>query len=118
MSNNGDIKADLHTHTYYSDGKFQPSVLLKKAMDGGLACISVTDHDNVDGIDEAIEAGKEIGVEVIPGVELSSEHKGREVHILGYFIDYKNNELLEHLTSFRVNRKIRAEKIVQKLNYP
>ncbi len=117
MSSNGDyIKSDLHTHTYYSDGKFRPAELVKRAKEGGLECIAVTDHDNVDGIDEAIQAGKEIGVEVIPGVELSSEYDGREVHILGYFIDYKNTELLEHLSSFRVNRKTRAEKIVRKLN--
>lgn len=117
MSSNGDyIKADLHTHTYYSDGKFSPEVLLRKAKDCGLNYLSVTDHDNVDGIDEAIEAGRELNIEVIPGVELSSECRGNEVHVLGYFMDYKSPKLLEHLEGFREKRKIRAEKIVEKLN--
>jgi predicted metal-dependent phosphoesterase TrpH len=117
LSSNGDyIRADLHTHTYYSDGKFSPSVLVRKAKDCGLNFISVTDHDNVDGISEAIEAGKSLNVEVIPGVELSSECKGNEVHVLGYFMDYKSSDLLEHLVQFRGKRKIRAEKIVEKLN--
>jgi len=110
------IKADLHTHTNYSDGKFTPSELVRKAKSSGLNYLSITDHDNVDGLDEAIETGKEIGLEVIPGVELSSDYKGREVHILGYFFDYKNPELLEYLISFRKLRLERAEKIVNKLN--
>jgi predicted metal-dependent phosphoesterase TrpH len=117
LSSNGDyIKADLHTHTYYSDGRYSPAELVRKARDSGLNCISVTDHDNVRGLDEAIETGKELNVEVIPGVELSSECNGKEVHVLGYFIDYKTPELLIHLESFRERRKIRAEKIVEKLN--
>jgi hypothetical protein len=82
----------------------------------GLGYIAVTDHDNVDGVAEAIEAGKEHGIEVIPGVELSSEHNGREVHVLGYFMDCTSPDFLEHLASFRVLRKTRAEKIVKKLN--
>ena len=86
------------------------------AKRSGLSYISVTDHDNVDGIVEAIEAGKDAGIEIIPGVELSSEHRGREVHVLGYFMDYTSQDFLEHLKSFREQRKIRAEKIVEKLN--
>lgn len=94
------IKADLHTHTNYSDGKFTPQELVRKAKLAGLSYLAITDHDNVDGLDEAIEIGKEVGVEIVPGVELSSDYKGREVHILGYFFDYKNPELLRYLTSF------------------
>lgn len=116
QKNDDHIKADLHTHTNYSDGRFSPSELVKRAKSAGISCIAITDHDNVDGIDEAIETGGEIGVEVIPGVELSSDYKGREVHVLGYFFDYKNPELLEYLKSFRVLRRERAEKIVEKLN--
>lgn len=117
MLKNGDyIKADLHTHTNYSDGKFTPSELIKRAKQKGLNYIAVTDHDNVEGISEAIETGKEAGIEVIPGVELSTEYKGREVHILGYFIDHRNEELLDYLQKFRILRRDRAEKIVQKLN--
>jgi hypothetical protein len=110
------IRADLHTHTYYSDGKYSPAELLTKAKGSGLHYLSITDHDNVDGVEEAIETAREIGIELIPGVELSSEHKDREVHVLGYFIDYKNQDLLEYLKKFRQLRLKRAEKIVEKLN--
>ncbi len=112
----GHIKADLHTHTHYSDGRFTPTELVSMAKRSGLDIIAITDHDNVDGIDEAIEAGKQTGIEIIPGVELSSEHRGREVHVLGYFVDYRSENLLEHLMSFRDLRRKRAEKIVEKLN--
>lgn len=110
------IKADLHTHTHYSDGRFTPAALVALAKRSGLGIISVTDHDNVDGIREAQEAGRELGIEIIPGVELSSEHKGREVHVLGYFMDCKQEDFLAHLKTFRGLRKKRAEKIVEKLN--
>jgi predicted metal-dependent phosphoesterase TrpH len=112
----GHLKADLHTHTHYSDGRFNPAELIELAKRRGLKYIAVTDHDNVDGIAGAIEAGKQHGIEVIPGVELSSEHKGREVHVLGYFIDCSSPDFLEHLAQFRVLRKTRAAKIVDKLN--
>jgi hypothetical protein len=110
------IKADLHTHTYYSDGILSPSELVAKARESGLNFLSVTDHDNVDGLEEALDKGKELGIEVIPGVELSTELNDHEVHVLGYFMDFKNSELLEHLIKFRGERYKRAERIVKKLN--
>jgi predicted metal-dependent phosphoesterase TrpH len=110
------IKADLHAHTYYSDGILSPQELVQKAKDSGLKYLSVTDHDNVDGLPEAIDKGKEIGIEVIPGVELSSQLKDLEVHVLGYFMDCNYQELLDHLKSFRYERLKRAERIVKKLN--
>jgi hypothetical protein len=116
LKNEDYIKADLHTHTNYSDGIFTPAELVRRAKQKGLQYIAVTDHDNVEGIAEAVETGKEAGIEIIPGVELSTEYKGREVHILGYFFDYHNEELLEYLREFRILRRERAEKIVHKLN--
>jgi predicted metal-dependent phosphoesterase TrpH len=110
------IKADLHTHTNYSDGFYSPAELVKKAKDAGLSYIAVTDHDNVDAVEEAIHCGKELGIEVIPGAEISADYNGREVHILAYFFDYKNAELLDCLVKFRLERKKRADAIVQKLN--
>ncbi len=112
----GHLKSDLHTHTYYSDGRFAPAVLIEMAQRSGLNILSITDHDNVDGIEEAMEAGKEAGIEIIPGVELSSEHRGREVHVLGYFMDCRSQDFLQHLKRFRELRKTRAEKIVDNLN--
>ena len=115
-SSDNHIKADLHTHTNYSDGIYTPAELIKKAKDAGLNYLAITDHDNVDAVEGAIKYGKVIGVEIIPGVEISANYSGREVHILGYFFDYKNAELLEHLRNFRKERMKRAEKIIEKLN--
>jgi predicted metal-dependent phosphoesterase TrpH len=109
-------KVDLHLHTHYSDGVYSPEVLISKVKSAGVSVISITDHDIVDGLYEAIPLGKDAGVEVIPGVEISAEHKGKEAHILAYFIDHKNEELLEYLKNFRKERIIRARKIVNKLN--
>ncbi len=110
------IKADMHMHTTYSDGIFSPYEVVKKCKQRGLSVISITDHDSVDAFPDAIEYGKEFGVEVIPGVELSALVDDRDVHILGYFLDYTNKRLLEYLEFFRRERVKRAERIVAKLN--
>ena len=110
------MKADLHTHTFFSDGKYSPSELIQLAKKAEISCLAITDHDNVDALEEAVDCGKGLGVEVIHGVEISAEYKNREIHILGYFIDTKNKELTEYLEYFRGQRKFRAEKIVEKLN--
>ncbi|HCV44057.1 MAG TPA: PHP domain-containing protein, partial [Bacteroidetes bacterium] len=109
-------RADLHMHTAHSDGAFSTDELLRKANEAGLSIISITDHDNVAAVDEAIEAGKQYGIEVIPGVELSAGVGEQEVHILAYFFDHKNQDLLDHLMFFRMERVKRAERIVGKLN--
>jgi len=117
LSSNGEnIRADLHTHTNYSDGNLTPEQLIGKAKAAGLAYLAITDHDNVDAVEEAIEIGKSVGIEIVPGVEISSEHNGREVHILGYFFDYKDEALLSYLKNFRAERLKRAQGIVDKLN--
>ncbi len=110
------IKADLHTHTHYSDGYHTPEELIQSAKSAGLTHLAITDHDNVDAIDEAIELASRYDIELIPGCEISAEHNGKETHILAYFIDHKNTELLEYLKNFRKERMKRAEKIVEKLN--
>ncbi|MBI4547442.1 MAG: PHP domain-containing protein [Ignavibacteriae bacterium] len=111
-----DAKADLHTHTIYSDGALSPYELITKAKSVGLETISITDHDSVSGLDEADDTGKKLNVEVVPGVELSASFDGEEVHILGYFIDYRSQSLLSALDVFRKERIQRAERIVDKLN--
>lgn len=110
------IKADLHMHTSFSDGKLSPKELINLALKNGLSIISITDHDNINGITEAVEYGDRVGVKVIPGVELSSTLQDREVHILGYFIDYENKELLKFLTALRYTRVNRLAKMIKKLN--
>ncbi|HJY64519.1 MAG TPA: PHP domain-containing protein [Ignavibacteria bacterium] len=115
-SESENIKVDLHLHTYYSDGIYSPEELISKAKNAGLSVISITDHDNVDAINEAVPIAKESGLEIIPGVEISAEHNGKETHILAYYIDHNNEELLEYLRNFRKERMIRARKIVNRLN--
>jgi predicted metal-dependent phosphoesterase TrpH len=108
-------KVDLHTHTIYSDGELPPKELLELAKKKGIYAIGITDHDNVDGIEEAVEYGKEIEIEVIPGLEMSTDIEGQEVHLLGYFIDHRNIELKKYLNFFRTERLERAKRILNKL---
>lgn len=106
---------DLHTHSNKSDGSLSPTALIDEAKSIGLSAIALTDHDTIDGLEEAINHGNEIGVKVIPGVELSTEYMGRDVHIVGLFIDYKNQSFLDHLKKFVDSRDERNRKMCQKL---
>jgi predicted metal-dependent phosphoesterase TrpH len=110
------IKADLHLHTTYSDGAYSPYELVRLVHNAGISVIGIADHDNIQGLDDAIQFAKEFDIEVIPSVELSSTLNNKDVHILGYFVDYKHHKLNEYLTFFRNERKRRAERIVAKLN--
>jgi len=107
--------ADLHLHTFYSDGTFSPEELVLKSKKAGLCAIAVVDHDTVAGIQPAIEAAAERWIEVLPGIELSSEYEGAEVHILGYLIDCGNPDLLQRLELLRKARLERVRKITDKL---
>lgn len=109
-------KADLHIHTNFSDGFYSPKEIVSMAKQRGLEIISITDHDNVSALHEAMKYGEEIGVEVIAGVEISSDIKDREIHILGYFIDIDSQELEHYLNFFREERLKRAIRIVKNLN--
>ena len=109
-------KVDLHIHTNHSDGFYSPEEVVLKAKENELETISITDHDNLSGINDAIKKGNEIGIEVIPGLEISSDIKDREIHILGYFIQTDSQELERYLNFFRVERLKRANRIVNKLN--
>jgi 3',5'-nucleoside bisphosphate phosphatase len=109
-------RADLHMHTRYSDGVLSPAALIRRARDAGLTVVSITDHDNADGIDEGVAEGRSLGVEVIPGMELSASIGDQDIHILGYFFDHHDRRLREYLAIFRAERVRRAERIVGKLN--
>jgi len=111
-----DGKVDLHVHTSYSDGVHSPFEIIQKAKRAGIDAISITDHDNISAIKEATKIGEEVGIEVIPGVEISSEIGGKEIHILAYFFETDNQELEHYLNFFREERKKRAVRIVNKLN--
>ena len=107
---------DLHLHSTQSDGSFSPTQVVQRAAELGLSAISLTDHDSVAGVREAQNAGRDIGVEVIPGIELSTQEAGIDIHILGYFIDHENSDLLDYVQKFQDARRNRAEKIVARLN--
>ena len=85
---------DLHIHSTASDGSLTPTEVVNRANDLGLTAMALTDHDTVAGIDEALEAAKDLDMEVIPGIEVSCIYKGKEIHILGLYIDHKDPELL------------------------
>jgi predicted metal-dependent phosphoesterase TrpH len=106
---------DLHTHTDRSDGTFPPHELVRRAAELGLQTLALTDHDTTAGLDEAVAAGVELGVEVVPGVELSAELDGTSVHVLGYWMDPAHPELQEELTRLREDRFRRGELMVAKL---
>jgi 3',5'-nucleoside bisphosphate phosphatase len=108
--------ADLHLHSTYSDGACSPCELVKRASDLGLSTISITDHDCVTGFNEAAACAKEHGINLISGIELNATLNGREIHILGYFIDTANSELLQTTAYLREQRLERGKRIVRKLN--
>jgi len=107
--------ADLHIHTQASDGWLTPEMAVEEANRAGLAAISIADHDSVNAMEAAIWAGKKYGVEVIPGVELSSEFEGRELHILGYFINWQDKQLQDKLLTIQEARVGRAKRILERL---
>lgn len=104
---------DLHLHTTASDGIYSPRDLIKMAKAAGLKTIAITDHDTLEGIEEARQAGLEYGVNIIAGIELSTKFKGRNVDILGYYVT-ENKELTEHLSRMREGREKRALRMIEK----
>jgi len=108
--------ADLHLHTTASDGNISAERTIDIAYKRGLDYISITDHDSVDSLEEALLYSENMKIEVIPGIEINSDFLNTEVHVLGYFIDYKSKELNDLLKTIEVSRKERSEKILRKIN--
>ncbi|MGD8989694.1 MAG: PHP domain-containing protein, partial [Syntrophobacterales bacterium] len=106
---------DLHTHSSYSDGSFSPGQLVQLAKDKGLRAIALTDHDTVAGLEEALAAGKELEVEVVPGVEISAQYPPGTMHILGYYVQPSHPELLRDLEKLQKARAARNPKIIERL---
>ncbi len=107
---------DLHVHSNISDGTFSPSELAVYAKNKGLSAIALTDHDTVGGIEDCIQKGLEVGLEVIAGIEFSAEYLSKEVHILGYYIDYENQKLIDKLKYLVESRRQRNLKMLSNLN--
>ena len=107
---------DLHLHTLASDGRLSPTELVRLAARQGLKTVAITDHDTTDGLEEAFLAAREFpGLRIIPGIELSADVPGDEVHVLGYFINPDDAELQSELQRFRAGRVDRAKTMVEKL---
>jgi 3',5'-nucleoside bisphosphate phosphatase len=106
---------DLHAHSTASDGSRLPADVVREAKKAGLAAIALTDHDTIDGIAEAVSTGREIGVRVVSGVELSAVEGDVETHILGLHLS-DTREMESRLVALREMRRSRAERIVKRLN--
>jgi len=106
---------DLHTHTTESDGSFTPEELIKEAKRVGLSAIAITDHDSISGLKKAAPFAAELDIELIPGVELSTDYNGKEVHVVGLYIDPTNQHFLTSLHEFKENRDNRNAIMVENL---
>src|SRR5512136_2587139 len=107
---------DLHLHTTASDGVMTPSEIVNYAKSKGLVAIAITDHDTIEGLEEGLLEGERIGLEVIPGIEISAEHSPGSMHLLGFFIDINHPILKERLEYLQRARAERNPRMAEKLN--
>lgn len=116
MNQGSSYRVDLHTHSFYSDGTLSPEELIDWAASQQLDQIALTDHDGIGGIPEARDAAMKRGIDFIPGIEFSAEDEdGSTMHILGYHIDWENEELNQALSEIRENRRDRNDRLLQGL---
>ena len=108
--------ADLHLHTHFSDGTYSPEEMVAQAQRHGIYALSLTDHDTVEGCVRTSLACRDANIEFISGTELTAEHDGCEIHILGYFVDINNPRLLSETAKFQAVRQNRIREMVAKLN--
>ncbi len=106
---------DLHLHSNVSDGSDPPRRVVERAKQAGLRVISLTDHDTVDGLDEARSEAERLGLEFVNGIELSSVHEGHLVHILGHFIRPEARALAGQIARYRESRKVRMDQTIERL---
>lgn len=106
---------DLHVHSTKSDGSYTPAELVDYALEKGLTAFALTDHDTTEGIDEALKAAEGKPIEVIPGIEFSSEYEGKDIHIVGLYIDYKSDFFKRRLVNFVNGRIIRNKEMCRRL---
>lgn len=108
-------KADLHAHTWFSDGQDSPEVLVARAKAAGLDLLAVTDHDTLSGIDETVEKGRAAGLEIVPGIEFSAHFKNVEVHIVGLGVAHHDAVFRRVVAEYTAAREERARKMVERL---
>lgn len=109
-------RIDLHMHTTHSDGTFLPRELVRHAKEKSLSCISVTDHDTMSSLEECADEAKKMGIELIPGIEISAQFDPGTLHILGFFLDPKQPQLRSTLELIQRARADRNPQIIRKLN--
>jgi predicted metal-dependent phosphoesterase TrpH len=108
--------ADLHLHSYFSDGTYSPEEVVAHGARFGLAALALTDHDSVEGCARMAAACEVADIEFIPGAELTAEQGGNELHLLGYFLDTHNARLLAEIAKFQAVRQNRIREMVARLN--
>ena len=110
--------ADLHIHTTFSDGLYTPEQIIAQARASGITALAITDHDNIQAYDRASRTihSRHLDLQLIRGVEIDTDYKGRDVHVLGYHFDPENRALLQAMTWTRVGRIARIRKIIEKVN--
>lgn len=111
------VKADLHMHTTESDGRLSREALFKHAASRGIDLISITDHDTCLSVDDNVQLAKKYGLQYIPGIELSTLYKGKNVHVLGYFTDdsHNNKAMLDYYKMIKRGREERAKQFIENL---
>ena len=107
--------ADLHVHTSCSDGTYTSVQLVREGVARGISALAIVDHDTTEAIAEALAEAQGSDLEIIPGIELTAQHENQEIHILGYFLDYRDKKLLEKLRLMQLNRIERVYKIIENL---
>ncbi|MCK8817699.1 PHP domain-containing protein [Natroniella sulfidigena] len=107
---------DLHLHTTASDGSFTPTEVVRTAKSMGFSAIAITDHDTLAGLEEGARVAKEEGIEFVPGIELNTDYDDTEIHVLGYYLDYGRENLLNKLDTLQKARYNRIKNMVDKLN--
>lgn len=108
-------RIDLHTHTTWSDGSYSPTELIEWAYQHHVQTLAITDHDTTDGLDEALVHSQTLGLDLIPGIEISTRFQGREIHVLGYFINYHDPLFQTRIRGLQATRIQRIREILQKL---
>lgn len=106
---------DMHLHTTASDGALSPTELVERAYEKGIRVLSITDHDTIDGLAEGKKRALELGIEFINGIEISCDWLGKEVHILGYFLNCDDEKFQSEISALREIREKRNEKMLEKL---
>lgn len=106
---------DLHVHTTASDGTLSPKEVVEYGIQKELSVMAITDHDTIAGIEEAVKTAKGTNLSIVPGVELACIYKGIEIHMLGFFLDWKNDKFARHLSDMREKREKRNEKMIEKM---